>query len=171
MKKIILFLILIFILNSCQTNRKADGLIAKEKEQIGIKKADKKHLDQNGFIKMSEINVKEFLNELIIDETRKNQINLLTTIGQTDKNWLNIKDLEFLVSKVESNEKAKCVNRAISSFLPNPENMTIGNQAISIIESYRQNEPYPNALYICEIYDAEKRNEIRKWWNSKKNGR
>ena len=46
--------------------------------------------------------------------------------------------------KLTEEEKAKCVNRSISSFIPDSKNMTIGNQAISIIESYRQNEPFPN---------------------------
>lgn len=56
----------------------------------------------------------------------------------------------------------------ISSFIPDSKNMTIGNQAISIIEAYRKNEPFPNEIYICEIYDEKKIDEILEWWKQKK---
>ena len=55
----------------------------------------------------------------------------------------------------------------ISSFIPDSKNMTIGNQVISIIEAYRKKEPYPNGIYICEIYDKEKVTEILEWWKQK----
>ena len=45
--------------------------------------------------------------------------------------------------------------------------MTLGNQVISIRESYRKNELYANEIYVCQIYDLAKVNEILKWWNGR----
>jgi len=167
MNKSISILILAILFVSCQNKSntknqklKLENLEVKEKEH-------QKYTDKNGWIRMSEITVVEFITELKVENKNSIELNILSTIGQTDKNWITTTDLKFLISQIDSKEKAKCVNRSISSFIPDSKNMTIGNQAISIIESYRQNEPFPNGLYICKIYDLEKRNEIQKWWKLK----
>lgn len=123
----------------------------------------------DGFINIENLTVKEFLLKLKVKENEENNLNILTTIGQAKHDWLTIKDLEFLISKVNSNEKAKCIKRSISSYIPNPENMTIGNQAVSIIEAYKNKEAYPNELYICKIHETSKINEILDWWKKLKN--
>nr|WP_295706179.1 hypothetical protein [uncultured Lacinutrix sp.] len=161
-------IIIVFLFVSCQndSNKKRqnviyDNLEIKEKEYW-------EYTTNNGFIKISELNVKELLSELKVKNTEKNELNVLTTVGQTESDWLSEKDLEYLISKIESVERAKCINRMISSFIPDSKNMTIGNQAISILEAYRKNEPFPNEIYICEIYDEKKIDEILEWWKQKK---
>ena len=84
------------------------------------------------------------------------------------KKWINDIDLAYLITKINSKEKAKCVYRMISSLIPDSKNMTIGNQVISIIESYRTKEPYPNEICICITYDQNKVNEILTWWEQKR---
>lgn len=152
------------LLVSCQWKSKPEEI----KDYETLEKELQKHTDENGWIKMSEISVKEFVAQLKIEKENTHGLNLLSTIGQTNNNWITNSDLVFLISKIESTEKSKCVMRVISSNIPNPKNMTIGNQVISIIDSYRQNQPYPNGLTVCESYDEGKVNEIRTWWTEKK---
>ncbi|WP_308993439.1 hypothetical protein QLS71_011710 [Mariniflexile litorale] len=163
MNKSIFILILVLLLVSCKENSKEHNAIINDFEIA--ENEYQKYTQENGWIRMSEITVKEFITELKFGND--NELNILSTIGQTDKNWITNSDLKFLISQIESKEKAKCVNRVISSFIPDPKNMTIGDQVISIIEAYRKNEPYPNELYICESYDKEKVNEILEWWKQK----
>lgn len=168
MKKVYCIIILTILIQSCQNKQKKgkhnvimDNLKLKEKEYL-------EYTDRNGFVKISELNVSELLSKLKVRDDQKNELNVITTIGQTKVDWLTDKDLKYLISKIESKEKAKCINRRISSFIPNSKNMTIGNQVISIIEAYRKKEPYPNGIYICETYDKEKVIEILEWWKQKK---
>ncbi len=163
MNKSTFILILVLLLVSCKENSKEHNVIINDLEIA--EKEYQKYTEENGWIRMSEITLKEFITELKIENN--NGLNILSTIGQTDKNWITNSDLKFLISQIESKEKAKCVNRVISSFIPDSKNMTIGNQVISIIEAYRKNEPYPNEIYICEIYDTEKIKEILEWWKEK----
>jgi len=168
MRTRILIIVLITILVGCNRTKKSTKK-ASDSDLLEFKLNDSM-IDSNGFLKISEINVRELLSALVLENGQKADLNIITTIGQTKTGWLDRKDLEFLVSKIESKQKAKCINRVISSFLPDSKNMTIGNQAISILETFRNNQPYPNELYVCETYGQEKIVEIKKWWNEYKNG-
>lgn len=165
MKKNYYIIIITFLFLSCQDKSRKDNRSVIT-ENLDIKEYQK-YTKKNGFIRISEFNVEELLSKLKVENEEKNELNVLTTIGQTKTDWLTNKDLKYLISKIESNDKAKCINRRISSFIPDSKNMTIGNQVISIIEAYRKNEPYPNEIYICEIYNKEKINEILEWWKEK----
>ena len=116
---------------------------------------------------MSKISVRGFVNKLKANTKDNDKLDLLVTIGQTDNSWISDNDLEFLVSKINSKVKAKCINRLISSLIPDSKNMTLGNQIISIIESYRNNETYPNEICVCKTYDQNKVKEILAWWKHK----
>lgn len=168
MSKFILTLSWLILFYSCKNDQKKEIREFENKKINRTERIDKKYSDKNGFINMAEITAREFLTELKVEKNNGNDLNILSTIGQTRKDWLTITDVEYLISQIESKAKAKCINRVISSFIPNSENMTIGNQAISILDAYRLKEPYPNRLYICEIYGLKKRNEIREWWALKK---
>ncbi|MDT0622952.1 hypothetical protein [Croceitalea vernalis] len=164
MFKYVLITSLIIVFISCRDSKKT----SLKSQKNDVEKTDNVIRDTNGWVIMNEIGVKDFLNELKIRENEQKKLNILSTLGEAPLDWLNIDDLEFLISQIESEEKAKCVMRAISSHIPNPENITIGDQAISILESYRRNEQYPNGLTICGKYDAGKVKEIRTWWAEKK---
>ncbi|MEO1484092.1 MAG: hypothetical protein AAFU57_00005 [Bacteroidota bacterium] len=125
---------------------------------------DSSSFDKNGMIRISKINVRQLLAALVIDSKGENQLNIITTLGDTEPDWLDMDDLEFLVSVVESQQECKCIMRMVSSYIPNPKNMTIGNQAISIIEAYRNGQAFPNGLTICQLYEKEKVIEVKNWW-------
>ena len=164
----ILTILFLTILVGCNRTKKYNG--TSSGSELLESKMNDSIIDTNGFLKIEDISVKELLSVLVREDGQKGNVNILTTIGQTKADWLNEKDLEFLISKIESKQESKCINRVISSFIPNSEKMTIGNQAISIIEAFRKNLPYPNELYVCEIYGPEKIAEIKKWWKKYKNG-
>ncbi|MFD0992825.1 hypothetical protein [Tenacibaculum geojense] len=155
MKRYLYLSIIFTVLLSCKTKEKNN------QPDFDLKKYPSK----NNYIKMSEVNVKTLID--ILKTKNHDKLNILTTIGQTKTNWLNQNDLEYLISKINSKEKSKCIVRDISSFIPKSTHMTIGNHVISIIESYRKKEPYPNHLYICKTYDKEKIDEILEWWKTK----
>lgn len=156
---------LLLALASCGNNYKSE---TKNTQKEVTKISNNNYKDENGWIIMSKVDIRDYVNELKIVENGPNTLNVLSTMGEAPKDWLKYEDLEFLITLIESKERANCVMRVISSHIPNPQNMTIGNQAISIIESYRQNQTYPNGLTVCESYEEEKVQEIRKWWTEKK---
>ena len=120
---------------------------------------------------MSQINVRQLLAALVIESKSENDLNVLSTVGKAEPDWLDKDDLEFLVSLIESPQKCNCINRVISSYIPDSKNMTVGNQAISIIEAYRNQEAFPNELVICRLYNREKVVEIKKWWEEYRKGK
>lgn len=122
---------------------------------------------KNYKVDMTKISVTEFVLALLIDERQENRVRILSTIGQTDAQWLDLADLEFLMSKIESTEKAKCVIRSISSKIEFADDLTIGDQVISIITAYRNKEKYPNQLVICKKHNSRKIAELKKWWAEK----
>ncbi len=90
MKNLYYIVILLIFIQSCQDESKNnvifDNLKLKEKKC-------QKYIDKNGFIKISELNLSELLSELKVKNEQKNELNLLTTIGQTKADWLTEKDL------------------------------------------------------------------------------
>lgn len=168
MNKIRIGISIVMLLSGCiRTEKQIDKTSEAEISQI---QKDSSLIDSNGFIRISQINARQLLPLLLIESKKENEPSIISTIGQTEPDWLNINDLEFLVSKIESPQKCKCITRVIASHIPDSKNMTIGNQAISIIEAYRNGQAFPNRLTICEFYEKEKVMEIKKWWNKYKNG-
>ncbi len=161
-------LMLLIVLYACRHHAKGENVRSEQSKQKELVHKQKSYKNENGWIIMSKISVLDFLKELKAEDTMDTELNVLTTMGQSGENWITESELEFLVSQIESKEKAKCVTRVISSFIPDSKNMTIGNHAISIIEVYRKKEAYPNELYICSSYDDHKVVELKDWWKSKK---
>lgn len=102
MRKSYYIIIIVFLIISCQKNSNDkrqnviyDNLEIKEKEYWN-------YIEKNGFLKISELNVKELLSKLKVKGTEKNELNILTTVGQTESDWLSEKDLEYLISKIDS---------------------------------------------------------------------
>ncbi|MFD0843577.1 hypothetical protein ACFQ1F_08550, partial [Flaviramulus multivorans] len=168
-KKILIFFISL-ILISCKKEIEygANKFIVNDYEKWE-KELFKYSADINDRPMMSDITVRDFVNELKADTTDKDKLDILQTRGKTNINWINENDLEYLISKINSKEKAKCVMGISSSNIPDSKGMTIGNQIISIIESYRNKEPYPREDCECKIYSQNKVDEILAWWK-KKNG-
>ena len=170
MKKTILIFIAFLILFSCKKEIEygANKFIVDD-YQKWEKEFFENYANIDNRTIMSNISVRDFVNELKADTTDNDKLDILITQEQTNSNWINDNDLEYLISKINSKEKAKCIMGIFSSNIPNSKEMTIGNQIISIIESYRNKEPYPREDCECKIYSQNKIDEILAWWR-KKNG-
>lgn len=170
MNKTILIFIITLLLFSCKKEIEygANKFIVDDYEKWE-KEFFKYSTDINDRPMMSNISVRDFVNELKADTADKDQLDLLQVIGKTKINWINENDLKYLFSKINSTEKAKCVMGITTSNIPDSRGMTIGNQIISIIESYRNKEPYPREDCECKIYSQNKTDEVLMWWK-KKNG-
>jgi len=168
MNKITIILIVFFIVASCkeESSHGVNALII-DNHKEAEKDLFKYYISKKIKIKMNEISVREFVSQLKANTKDEDELDLLVTFGLADSTWVKEDDLSFLISKIKSKEKAKCIFRSISSNIPDSKNMTIGNQIISIIEAYRNNESYPNEMCICRTYGQNKINEILIWWEQK----
>lgn len=125
---------------------------------------DVDYINNYGWIVMEKISVREFVEELKINEKDSTKLNLLSTVGEQNSNWITKEDVSFLITLIDSKKKAKCLKQSISSYIPFDKKTTLGDQAILLIEVYRNQHIFPNKLTHCGIYDDEKRAEIKKWW-------
>ncbi|NIK93637.1 hypothetical protein GZ212_15865 [Mangrovimonas sp. CR14] len=163
--------ILIFFLTLCLTSCKkeidygTDNFITDD-YQKSEKEFYKYYGGKRGII-ISDLGIKKFIDELHADTTDNDKLDILKVLGRRNLNWIENNDLKYLISKINSKEKAKCVMDVFESNIPDSKNMTIGNQIISIIETYRSKENYPRYGCECKIYDQDKIDEILKWWKNK----
>tara|TARA_B100001109_G_scaffold255538_1_gene259109 strand:- start:4408 stop:4800 length:393 start_codon:yes stop_codon:yes gene_type:complete len=121
---------------------------------------------------MNKISVRQFVEELRIPaekpEYPKNIIYILITVGQRDTNWISFRDIEYLMTLIDSKEKAKCIKRVISSYIPFEEKPTLGDQIILLINAYRKKLEFPNGLTLCGDFGDNQRAEIKDWWEEVK---
>jgi len=167
MNKITVVLIVFFIIASCKKESSHGvNILINDKYEQAEKDLFKYYLGKSK-TNMNEISVREFVSQLKANTEDEDKLDLLVTFGQADSTWVKEDDLSFLISKIKSKEKAKCIFRSISSNIPDSKNMTIGYQSISIIEAYRNNESYPIEMCICKTYSQNKIKEILIWWEQK----
>ena len=168
MNKTNLIFITFLVLFSCKTETEygVNKFIVDDYEKWE-KELFKYSADINDRPIMSDITVRGLINKLEADTIDKDNLDILQTRGKTNINWIDKNDLKYLISKINSKEKAKCVMGLSSSNIPDSKGMTIGNQIISIIESYRNKEPYPREDCECKIYNQNKVDEILAWWKNK----
>jgi hypothetical protein len=78
--------------------------------------------------------------------------------------WITLHDAELLMQEIDSPEPAAPVVSPISSYFPFNQSSTVGNEALFLLEGYR-NGKYPPAL--CSLYYFKpNRSEVRFWWNT-----
>jgi uncharacterized protein len=131
----------------------------------------KKVLDKGSksdFINLNEISVFQFIELLKIDNKKTNQLNILTIGMQSPENWVAEKDIDSLMTLINSTDPAKCVMQVISSYLPISDSSTIGGQVMEIIEAFINKKTYPTFLTSCAKTDQERIDSINKWWNEQK---
>ena len=124
--------------------------------------------DSPGIIKMDQIRVKEFIQELRIIERKENHDYIAHTSGQADSTWITKEDIEFLMTLINSKDDAKCIKRVLSSYWPKNERTTIGDHAISLIECYRNKLKFPDAPIICSTYEESTKQKLKLWWEKMK---
>lgn len=131
----------------------------------------KKVLDngsKSDFINLNDISVFQFIELLKIDNEKPNQLNILTVGMQSPENWVTEKDIDSLMTLINSTEPAKCVMQVISSYLPVGDSSTIGGQVMEIIEAFKDKKSYPTILTSCAKTDKERIDKLAKWWNEQK---
>ena len=133
-----------------------------------------------GIIQMDSITVRQFIKELKITneeieaESKIKQesgailVHRLYTNGQQDTNWICEKDLEYLMTLIDSEEPAKCIIRSISSSKSQPQRTTIGKQVILILYSYKEELNYPHKFSICGEDAHLYKQDIINWWKETK---
>jgi hypothetical protein len=106
----------------------------------------------------SKISPLDFLNIL------KNRSKSWVTIWENPPDgWITTNDINKLMKLVDSKEPAAPVVSAVSSYLPFKEKSTVGNEAMFLIEGYRQKR-YPPTL--CSVYYFKGNpEEFKKWWS------
>ena len=123
---------------------------------------------KSDFINLNEISVYQFIKLLKIDKEIATQLNILTIGLQTPDNWVTEKDIDTLMTYINSTEPSKCVMQVISSHLPVGDSSTIGGQVMDIIEAFKENKSYPTILTSCAKTDEERIVRLKKWWDEQK---
>jgi len=76
--------------------------------------------------------------------------------------WITLHDAELLMQEIDSDETAAPVVSPISSYLPFNQTSTVGNEALFLLEGFR-NGKYPPAL--CSLYYFKPNlTEMKSWW-------
>ena len=87
-------------------------------------------------------------------------------MGQAPKEWIKKEHVEVLITLVESEEPAVPVVSFISSYLPVDKSSSVGNEAMFLIEGFKQKR-YPPG--ICSVYGFKgSPEEYKKWYNNQK---
>jgi uncharacterized protein len=123
---------------------------------------------KSNFINLKDYSVYQFIELLKIDNEKPNQLNILTVDIQTPENWVSAKDIDSLMTFINSNEPAKCVMQVVSSHLPLGDSSTIGGQVMNIIEAFKDNKSYPTILKSCAKTNQERIEKLTEWWNEQK---
>lgn len=119
-------------------------------------------------VNLNELTVFQFIELLKIGKRKQKQLNILTVGMEAPKDWVTEKDIDGLMTYINSTEPAKCVNQFISSFLPIGESSTVGGHAMDIIEAFKEKRAYPFRLSSCPMTDQERIASLKKWWNEQK---
>lgn len=136
----------------------------KRKSQIPTLKTQKhKSYIHNGDVLMDKVTLKAFISELELKERKKNYIYLVKTTGNASPAWLKKSDIAYLMTLIDSKQDSKCVMSSLAAYA-GIGGSTIGDQAIMILEYYRNKADYPGVNLICADYDEKKRKEVKKWW-------
>lgn len=123
---------------------------------------------KGGWLLMDSTNVRQFVRELRNTRDGKYVINSITTEGRAGKSWIKEEDLAFLMTLIDSEEKAKCVQHVNSSTRFDSEDIsTLGDQVTHILYCYIHETSYPDDLNICPTEDQEKKQEVLAWWKER----
>jgi hypothetical protein len=100
----------------------------------------------------------EFLNDLQMHPDRP------VMVVEVPDDWITLHDAELLVQEIDSEQPAAPVVSPISSYWPDNQTSTVGNEALFLLEGYRTGK-YPPA--ICSLYYFKPDREmVRCWWNT-----
>lgn len=88
------------------------------------------------------------------------------TVGEAPKGWIQKEHVKELMKLIDSTEPSAPVVAVVSSYLPFKEKSTVGNEAMFLIEGFREGR-YPPG--ICSVYGFKgDPNEYAQWWDTVK---
>ncbi|QBZ97569.1 hypothetical protein [Flavobacterium sangjuense] len=94
---------------------------------------------------------------------KKNELNVSTIESNFSKNWVKSKDLNSLISLVDSKEKCNCYLNPLSSYIPK-DSAEVGGFAIEFLKAFKENRKLDLGLYYCPKVNEKEAEELKSWW-------
>lgn len=88
----------------------------------------------------------------------------LAVVPDVPEGWISTRDTGQLMQEIDSTEPAAPVISPISSYRPFNRTSTVGNEAMFLLEGYREGR-YPPALCSLDYFHPN-RTEMRVWWEN-----
>ena len=107
----------------------------------------------------------EFLKKDVFSSSPDNSLALFyPIIDPLPNNWIKAKHIPWLIKLIDSKEPCRAAFSLYSPVFPTTQS-TIGDEALRLIEGFRENI-YPPMPVIFPTYTSkERKKEVLKWWN------
>lgn len=115
-----------------------------------------------------ELTPLSLLKAVVREYHKDSLINVITMVDEFPVDWVNVSDVDTLVSLITSTQKCCCLLNPFSSYIPTNKHAEIGGYAIIFINSFRQKSKINLGLYLCPYTDQDSVAEIKKWWTEYK---
>lgn len=116
------------------------------------------------YISVNNLTVFQYIDLLKIDKQNPKAPKVLTVFGrQNATKWIAHKDIDSLITLINSTAPAKCVKSPLSSQMPK-DSATIGGQVLYLLEVYKHGQDYPAFLTSCGITDKKRIEELKQFW-------
>ena len=129
---------------------------------IGCNKSEPKNETEIHRKLASEYSPLSFIKEL----KKRNQINASTIENDFSKNWVKVKDLDSLISIIDSKEKCNCYLNPLSSYIPK-DSAEVGGFAIEFIKAFKENKKVDLGLFSCPKVDEKEAEKLKVWWKNR----
>lgn len=128
---------------------------------IGCGKTEPKNQPEIHKKAASEYSPTNFIQEL----KKKNELNVSSIKDDFPKDWVKNKDIDSLISIIDSKEKCNCYLNPLSSTIPK-DNGEVGGFAIEFIKAFKENRKLDLGLYYCPKVNKKEAEELKVWWKS-----
>ncbi|PZP50174.1 MAG: hypothetical protein DI598_06155 [Pseudopedobacter saltans] len=119
------------------------------------------------YVDFSTLACRDFIEILKANNPSKTD-HLITTANKAPKNWIQKRDIGFLISLIDSKEPTRCIVENIASTLPFKDSATMGGYAMDLIDAFRLHKTYPFNLTSCPKNDSTRQKTILQWWDKYK---
>lgn len=106
--------------------------------------------------------------ELLKNNKGNAHVNYFRYDNNAPDDWISHDDIVFLIPLIRSNDSCKCLISPLSSQMVHNPTSTIGGLALSMIDSYRYQTPFPKSFFNCPRVDLERVKDIENWWKEQK---
>ena len=122
--------------------------------------------DYSTFIEIKDLDPKKFIELFIKNYDPKKKLNFVTISGDFPKDWVKKKDLEYLIGKINSEQKCCGYMNVFSSFISS-ENAEVGGFAIIFLKSYKENKKINLGLNSNTKIDKREIEILMNWYKNK----